>query len=238
MKRRILKDKTMKILTVIIPVFNEEKTIEEVLNKVLAQAIGEWQREVIVIDDDSSDGTSKKLELFFDRVRVFKHGRNQGKGVALQTGFSVAQGEAIIIQDADLEYDPADWPPLLRALEENPEAAAVYGSRELSPERRGYLPYVLGVRFLTFLVNLLFGSRLTDAYTGYKLFRAEAIKSINLEGRGFEIEAEITVKILKRGGRIKEVPISYRPRPFSEGKKIRAKDGLIGIWTILKYRLR
>ena len=224
-------------LSIIIPVFNEEKTIVQVLEKVLAQAIGEWQKEVIVIDDDSSDGTSKKLEPFFDQVRVFKHAQNQGKGAALQTGFDVARGEAIIVQDADLEYDPADWPRLIRALEENPELAAVYGSRELSPERREYFPYVLGVKFLTFLINLLFGSRLTDAYTGYKLFRAEAIKSINLESRGFEIEAEITVKLLRGGFQIKEVPIHYRPRSFSEGKKIRARDGLRGIWTILKYRL-
>lgn len=225
----------MRTLSIIIPVFNEEKTIEKVLEKVLAQEIGDWQKEVIVVDDDSSDGTAQKLKPFFDRIRVFKHGQNQGKGVALRTGFSAARGEAIIIQDADQEYDPADWPRLLKTLEENPELSAVYGSRELNPERRGYWPYVLGVRFLTFLINLLFGSSLTDAYTGYKLFQAEAIKSINLESSGFEIEAEMTAKILKRGGQIKEVSISYRPRSFSEGKKIRAKDGLKGIWTILKY---
>ncbi|MDP2926823.1 MAG: glycosyltransferase family 2 protein [bacterium] len=228
----------MKKLSIIIPVFNEEKTIEKVLEKVLTQGIGDWEKEVIVVDDDSSDGTAQKLEPFFERVRVFKHGRNQGKGAALRTGFSAAQGQAIIIQDADLEYDPADWPRLLKTLEENPELSAVYGSRELNPERRGYWPYVLGVRFLTFLINLLFGSQLTDAYTGYKLFRGEAIKSINLESHGFEIEAEITVRLLKSGRQIKEAPISYRPRSFAEGKKIHAKDGLIGIWTILKYWLK
>ncbi|MBI4359260.1 MAG: glycosyltransferase family 2 protein [Candidatus Nealsonbacteria bacterium] len=225
-------------LSIIIPVFNEEKTITQVLERVLNQEIGDWEKEIIVVDDDSSDGTARKLEPFFDRVRVFKHAQNRGKGAALQTGLGAAGGEAIIVQDADLEYDPADWGTLLRILAENPELAAVYGSRELSPERRGYFPYVLGVRFLTFLINLFFGSRLTDAYTGYKLFRAEAIKSINLKSRGFEIEAEITVKLLKGGFQIKEAPIHYRPRSFTEGKKIHARDGLRGLLTILEGWLK
>ncbi|MBU4466677.1 glycosyltransferase family 2 protein, partial [Patescibacteria group bacterium] len=165
-------------------------------------------------------------------------GKNLGKGSALRTGFGVATGEAIIIQDADLEYSPDDWPKMLAELEKSSDISAVFGSREMNPERKGYWHYVLGVRFLAFLINFLFKSNLTDPYTCYKLFRAELIKGILLESNGFEIEAEMTVKILKQGGKIKEVPINYYPRKFSEGKKIRVKDGLVGIWTIIRYWLK
>lgn len=223
-------------LSIIIPIFNEEKTIARVLDRVLSQEIGDWEKEVIVIDDHSTDSTQQRLEPFWDRIRIFMHPKNRGKGASLRTGFEAAQGNAIIVQDADLEYDPADWKRLLQELEENPNLAAVYGSRELNPERRGYFLYVWGVRFLSFLVNLLFGSNLTDVYTCYKLLRASVVRSIKLESSGFEIEAELTCKILKQGGRIKELPIRYFPRSFKEGKKIRAKDGLKGVFTIIKYR--
>lgn len=228
----------MKKLSVIIPVFNEEKTIVQAIERVLAQEIGDWQKEIIVVDDGSFDGTREILKPFFDKVRVFQHGKNLGKGTALRTGFAAATGQAIIVQDADLEYDPADWPKLLKELEENPGVGAVYGSRELSPKRRGYSHYVLGVRFLAVLINLLFGSKLTDPYTCYKLLWSETAKEMLIESNGFEVEAEITVKLLRSGKKIREVPIQYYPRRFSEGKKIRAKDGFIAIWTIIKHRLR
>ncbi|MBU4350771.1 glycosyltransferase family 2 protein [Candidatus Parcubacteria bacterium] len=225
-------------LSIIIPVFNEEKTIKKVLESVLKQDIGNWEKEIIVIDDHSNDDTAEILKQFLDRIKIFQHGKNLGKGSALRTGFGVATGEAIIIQDADLEYSPDDWPKMLAELEKSSDISAVFGSREMNPERKGYWHYVLGVRFLAFLINFLFKSNLTDPYTCYKLFRAELIKGILLESNGFEIEAEMTVKILKQGGKIKEVPINYYPRKFSEGKKIRVKDGLVGIWTIIRYWLK
>jgi glycosyltransferase involved in cell wall biosynthesis len=152
--------------------------------------------------------------------------------MAIQTGLKAVSGQAVIIQDADLEYSPADWPRLLKELKSDP--GAVYGSRNINPKKRGYFHYVLGVWLLTKLNNLLFGSRLTDTYTCYKLFPVQVIKSIPLTSHGFEIEAEITAKILKKGLTIKEVPINYSPRKFSQGKKIRFWDGLLGLWTIIK----
>lgn len=228
----------VKKLSIIIPVFNEEKTIKKVLESVLSQDIGGWEKEVIVIDDHSTDGTREILRQFLDRIRIFQHGKNLGKGAALRTGFKAAVGEMIIVQDADLEYNPNDWPKMIIELEKNPDIGAIFGSRELDPKRKGYWHYILGVRFLAFLINFIFKSSLTDPYTCYKLFHSQIIKNLVLESSGFEIEAEITTKILKQGGRIKEVPISYHPRKFSEGKKIRAIDGMIGIWTIIKYWLK
>ncbi|MDP3093794.1 MAG: glycosyltransferase family 2 protein [bacterium] len=228
----------MKKLSVIIPVFNEEKTIVQVIEQVLAQETGEWQKEIVVVDDGSTDSTGEKLKAFSGRIKVFRHGKNLGKGAALQTGFTAATGEAVIIQDADLEYDPADWPKMLEEFERDEKLVAVYGSRELSPKRRGYFHYVLGVKFLSFLVNLLFGSHLTDVYTCYKLFRTDFLRSLKLESNGFEIEAEITCKTLRARGKIKEVPIGYFPRRFSQGKKIRVRDGLKGAFKIVKFRFR
>ena len=162
-----------------------------------------------------------------------KHSKNIGKGAAIRTGLKLATGDLIIIQDADLEYNPNNYKDLLNALSE--EVAAVYGSRNINPKKRGYAHFVLGVKILTGVINLLFGSKLTDSYTCYKLFRASLSNSISLESYGFEIEAEITAKILKKRMVIKEVPIEYFPRKFFQGKKIRFRDGLIGLWTIFKY---
>ncbi|MBI4120203.1 MAG: glycosyltransferase family 2 protein [Parcubacteria group bacterium] len=226
-------------LSILIPAFNEEKTIEAVLEKVAAQDFGGWSKEIIVVDDGSTDSSkikiqNSKLQFKIQNLRLIVHDKNRGKGAAIRTGVKEADGDAVIVQDADLEYDPADIKRLLDELDHG--ASVVFGSRELQPERRGYWHDVLGVRFLTWLVNLFFGSKLTDVYTCYKLFRAEVIKGINIESRGFELEMELTVKTLKMGYRIKEVPIHYYPRKFSEGKKIRAQDGLKGIWTLLKNR--
>ena len=224
----------MKKLSIIIPVFNEEKTIEKVINTVWQQPLENWEREIIVVNDCSTDNTGKILDDLKNKVDfiLLKHQKNSGKGTAIKTALPRITGDYTVVQDGDLEYDPADWPKMLKELE-NPKIKVVFGSREMNSKRRRYFHYVLGVRFLTFLTNRLFGGNLTDIYTCYKLIPSELIKSLNLSSSGFEIEAEITTKILKRGIKIKEVPINYLPRSFKEGKKIRIYDGLIGVWTIL-----
>lgn len=228
----------MKKLSIIIPAYNEEKTIEAVLQRVAEQDFGDWQKEIIVVDDGSKDNSKIKVQKAKSQFKIqnltlLSHSRNSGKGAAVKTGLNAASGEAVIVQDADLEYDPADIKLLLDELDRGAEV--VFGSRNLKPDRRGYSHYVLGAGFLTWLVNRFFGTKLTDVYTGYKLFRTEVIKKINIESRGFELEMELTVKTLKLGYGIKEAPIHYYPRKFSEGKKIRLKDGLKGIWTLAKY---
>ncbi len=225
-------------LSIIIPVFNEEKTIEEILRRIFIQDTGVWEKEIIVVDDGSEDNSKLKVKSFkskYPDLKLLEHQTNLGKGAAIRTGLKASTGDAVLIQDADLEYNPADWPSLLKALE-NSETKTVYGSRELHPERHGYFHFVWGVRLLTSFTNLLYGSRLTDIYTCYKLLRREVLENLNLKSSGFEIEAEITCKILKAGIPIKEVPIRYIPRKFSEGKKIKIRDGIIGLWTILKNR--
>jgi glycosyltransferase involved in cell wall biosynthesis len=224
-------------LSVIIPVFNEEKTIEKIIEEVFKAPALNYQKEIIVVNDCSTDGTQKilnRLQQKFNLI-LLKHGQNKGKGTAVRTGIDKASGNAIIIQDADLEYDPSDWPKILRELE-NPDTLVVYGSRNINPEKRGYFICLLGVKFLTFLINIFFNARLTDSYTCYKAFRSEVIKSLKLVSDGFEFEVEVTAKILKKGIKIKEVPIRYNPRRFKEGKKINFFDAIIGIWTILKNR--
>ncbi|MDP3764137.1 MAG: glycosyltransferase family 2 protein [bacterium] len=224
-------------LSILIPAYNEEKTIVQVINKVNAQTYLGWDKEIIVIDDGSTDNSKNIIEnckLKIVNLRLISYSRNMGKGSAIKTGVEAMSGNAVIVQDADLEYDPADIQLLLDELDRG--ADVVYGSRNLKPERRGYSHYVIGSKIMDFLVNLFFGTKLTDVYTCYKLFPVEVIKKINITSTGFELEMELTVKTLKMGYKIKEVPIHYYPRKFNEGKKIRARDGLKGIWTLLKYR--
>lgn len=224
-------------LSIIIPVYNEEATLESVIRAVSSVNTGVWDKEIVAVDDASHDASAavlRRMQAEMPGLIVLKHERNRGKGAAVRTGIAAATGDAILIQDADLEYDPADIPALLAAYDRAGGEVAVYGSRELAPERRGYWHYVLGVRTLTMLANMRLGLALTDLYTGYKLFPAAAVKSMPLASSGFEFEAEVTARLAAMKIPITEVPIRYHPRSFREGKKIRFRDAVSGIRTILK----
>lgn len=223
-----------KKLSIIIPIYNEKSTIVDLVAQVQAVPV---EKEIVLVDDGSSDGTREILRNYKDRsgFRVIFHEVNQGKGSAVRTGIRAATGDAVIIQDADLEYDPMDYVPLLKALGSN-GVNVVYGSRFLS-KKDVTTPWHRFVNyFLTVLTNSLFGSKLTDMETCYKLFRTKTIGELPLESSGFEIEVELTVKILKKGERILEVPVSYKGRSFHEGKKIGWKDGLKAVQMLFYYR--
>jgi dolichol-phosphate mannosyltransferase len=221
------------ILSVIMPVYNELPTLPEILKRVLLVPVA---KEVLVVDDGSTDGTWDFLKHISDeRIKVFRHATNRGKGSAIRTALPYVEGQLVIIQDGDLEYDPMDYLALMRAVDDS--QGVVYGSRNLcKANRRGPVRYWLGGILLSRLANILYGLRLTDEPTCYKLFRADIIKSMHLECVGFEFCPEITAKVGKQGIDIKEVPIKYTPRTFLEGKKIRWTDGLKAAWTLLKYR--
>lgn len=221
-------------LSLVMPAYNEEATVSEAIARVLAQTcVGE----LIVVDDASTDGTGRLLaEIDDPRVRVVRHDRNQGKGAALRTGISLASLPYVGVQDADLEYDPAEWPKLLRPLDEG-LADVVYGSRFMSGEARRVLYYwhSVGNRLLTLASNVVTNINLTDMETCYKVFRRELIQAIEIEENRFGFEPEITVKIAKSGARIYEVGISYAGRSYAEGKKIGWKDGVSAMRCLAKY---
>jgi len=225
-------------ISIVIPVFNELATIEEILRRVQAAPTPGYDREIIVVDDGSTDGTGRLLDELKGKndLILLRHPQNRGKGAAIKTALEKAAGDLILIQDADLEYDPADYGRLLGAF--GPETPVVYGSRYLGRKGSGRSLFSWGGRFLTFWCNLLFGAALTDINTCYKLFRADVIKGLGLEADGFEFCEEATAKVLRRGQSITEVPVSYSPRGFAEGKKIRLRHGWRGFLTIAKYRFR
>lgn len=226
-------------LSVIIPVYNEAATIGGILRLVDQVEI---DKEIIVVDDFSTDGTRKVLKdlaASFGNVRVFYHERNMGKGRALRTGFAEASGDYVIVQDADLEYDPQDYPKLLHPLEQG-KADAVYGSRFLSTQEHRvlYFWHSIGNRILTLLSNMTTDLNLSDMETCYKVFRRELIQSIPLEEDRFGFEPEITSKLARAGARIYEVGIAYHGRTYEEGKKIGVRDGFRALWCIAKYRIK
>ncbi|MBI2066061.1 glycosyltransferase family 2 protein [Candidatus Woesebacteria bacterium] len=220
-------------ISVIIPTFNEEKTIEKTLGAVLKQkAVGE----VIIVDDGSWDKTSNILKdnkSRDSRIKLIFHQKNLGKGAAVRTGLSQVSSNYVLIQDADLEYDPVHYKNLISKVS---QTHVVYGSRLLTKNPHAYARTYLGNVLLTGLGNLLFGTSLTDSYTGYKLLPTKIFKSLNLSSNGFELEAEITAKLAKRKISIVEVPISFRPRKYEQGKKIKAEDALRGVLTFLKIK--
>lgn len=222
-------------VTVLIPAYNEINTIEEIVARVKATGI---PKEILIVDDGSQDGTRALLQEMDgqESVRVIFHSQNQGKGAAIRTGIQQARGEVIIIQDADLEYDPRDYPALLKPIEEG-KAEVVYGSRFLgAPRRVAMFWHMVANKLLTLMTNLLYDTILTDMETGYKVFRRAVIVDMPLHARRFEFEPEFTAKILKRRIRIFEVPITFNPRDYSEGKKIGIKDAFEAVWALLKYR--
>lgn len=233
--------KTMK-LSIVIPVYNEEKTVEEIISRVKKVKLPpKLQREIIVVDDGSKDQSYKILKKI-KGIKLFIHRKNMGKGAAVRTGMGKAVGSIIIIQDADLEYDPKDYPRLLKPILDG-KFKVVYGTRLknyplkfFGTQKTPLITHYLGNKLLSFVTNILYGNGLSDMETCYKIFLSECIKEINLNSNRFEFEPEITAKILKKGYRIHEIPIKVKPRGYKEGKKITWKDGFIALWVLIKYR--
>jgi glycosyltransferase involved in cell wall biosynthesis len=223
-------------LSVVIPVYNEVRTIEEVVARVRAIPL---EKEILIVDDGSTDGTRQRLEdiVRHDDVKVLYQERNKGKGAALRTGFAAATGDVVIIQDADLEYDPRDYTALLEPILDG-RADVVYGSRFLGgPHRVLFFWHYVGNRVLTLMSNAVSNLNLTDMETGYKVFRREILNDLPLRSNRFGFEPEFTVKVAKRMLRVYEVPISYSGRTYAEGKKITWRDGIAAIFTILWFRI-
>lgn len=232
-------------LSIVIPVFNERKTISEIIKRVKNARIRGFEKEVIVVDDGSSDGTQDKIRKSIkgSGIKYLQHEKNQGKGAAVRTGISKAKGDYIIIQDADLEYNPNDIEKLTNHIVQK-SAKVVYGTRlnrlpNLKRDERTFrfLIHYLGNRLLSLLTSILYGQWITDMETCYKLFPRSALSGIRLNSRSFDFEPEITAKLMKRGYKILEVPISTNPRGYEEGKKLNTiRDGTIALYTLLKYR--
>ena len=227
------------LLTIMIPVYNEANTLAAVIDRVRAVVVQEGVRkEIIVVDDGSTDGTGSILRDLDDDddLKVVRHPRNRGKGAAVRTALKHATGEWALIQDADLEYAPEDYPELIAPFLRDPSIAVVFGSRFLGRIEGMMLPNLIANKLLTWFTNLLFRSRITDLCTGYKLYRTGIVRRIPLVRDGFDLEHELTAKLLKRGCRIVDVPITYQGRDVHAGKKVRWTDFFINIKTLLKYR--
>ena len=225
-------------LSIIIPVYNEKETISYVINTINKLPLPSFSKEIIIVDDFSTDGTRDILKKIKKKnTRVILHKKNYGKGMALRTGFEHSTGDIILIQDADMEYNPEEYPKLLAPIISGKDV--VYGTRLSyikNNVRDMYWTHYIGNKILTLATNILYGSSITDMETGYKVFRSSIIKKIKLRSRRFDFEPEVTAKILKKGYKIYEVPISFKARGFSEGKKITWKDGIVALICLIKYR--
>lgn len=227
----------MKKITILMPVFNEINTLNAILEKVEAATFGGLEKEIILIDDYSTDGSREILKSLESKYKVLYHDKNMGKGAAIRTGFEHITGDITVIQDADLEYDPADYEPLIKLIIDD-KADMVYGSR-LSGARasRSFMfTHYVGNKLLTLITNVLYNTTLTDMETCYKAFRTEVIKDIKIKSKRFDFDPEITAKALKKKPRLYEIPISYYGREYQEGKKITWKDGFHAIWALVKFR--
>lgn len=231
-------------LSIIIPVYNEERTLKKLLDIVEKVKIEDISKEIIIIDDGSIDATKDILEPLKDKYKIIFHKKNYGKGMAIRTGIKHSTGDIIVIQDADLEYNPEDFGRMIKPIINN-NARIVYGSRFNLPFR-GHLKenqkslfyvHLIGNTFLTMMTSILYFNKLTDMETCYKMFRKDVLEDIKLRSRGFDFEPEFTAKVLKKGYRIIEVPVEYVSRNFEEGKKITWKDGITAVWCLLKYRI-
>jgi glycosyltransferase involved in cell wall biosynthesis len=226
-------------LSVIVPVFNERNTVGEIVRRMRAVELpDDLELEIVIVDDGSSDGTRNVLAQLADStVRVIEHSENRGKGAAVRTGLAACAGDFVLIQDADLEYDPQDWPRLLAPILAG-KARVVYGSRFTGERRNMMFLHWVGNRFLSLVTNVLYNSTLSDMETCYKLLEREVVDGLHLTANRFDLEPEITAKVLRQKIRIYEVPISYAGREFDEGKKITWRDGFLAIWTLAKYRFK
>ncbi|MEW6667848.1 MAG: glycosyltransferase family 2 protein [Thermodesulfobacteriota bacterium] len=223
-------------VSIIIPVYNEKNTLEPLVERILRVELP-IDREIIVVDDGSADGTVDIVRNLEGRgaISACYHRQNQGKGAALRTGLQASSGDIVLVQDGDLEYDPADYPRLIRPILEE-RVRVVYGSRVLGRNKVSYIRYYIGGRLLSLLANVIYGIHITDEPTCYKVFDARLLRRLELECKGFEFCAEVTAKVSRLGERIIEVPISYVPRSMKAGKKIRWTDGVHAIRTMFRYR--
>jgi glycosyltransferase involved in cell wall biosynthesis len=227
------------LLSILMPVYNEAKTIHEIIKKVEEAEIGDVRKELIIVDDGSKDGTREVLRDLSQNsaYKIYFHGQNMGKGAALRTALHYATGDIVLVQDADLEYDPAEYAELIKPVIEG-RADVVYGSRLTGGKvaRAFNFWHYLGNKLLTFITNVLYNAILSDMETCYKVFRTDVIKSFQIKSNRFDFEPEITAKVLKRKYKLYEMPISYYGRDFAEGKKITWKDGFAAVWALVKYR--
>jgi len=232
-----LKGKNKKpTLSIIVPVFNEEKTVLPLLEKVQKVKLMGLAKQIVVVNDGSSDGTARLLgKVKSSNVEIYHHEVNRGKGAAIRTAIPHTTGDFVVVQDADLEYDPNDYKTLLVPLLEG-KTDVVYGSRFMGPHRAFLFLHYVGNKFLSLMTNILYNTTITDMETCYKLFRGDIIRSLKLRSNRFEFEPEVTAKILKKGYKLFEMPISYHGRGFEEGKKITWRDGITALVTLIRYR--